>query len=145
MDRRGFTMIEILAALAILGLALMILLDAHYSALRLHADVSNEVAVRTLLERTVAQAEVGVLTGETSGSGDFGNRHPGYSWAYDAVMQGDDPEMELYQVTAAVYGPADESSITFWVYNPGVPSGGGGGGMISGAGQRGARPPAGRR
>lgn len=144
MNQRGFTMIEILAALAILGTALFILLDAHYSALRLHTEVSNEVSVRTLLERTVAAAEVGILTGEPSGSGDFGARHPDYAWAYDAVQQGEDTELELYQATATVYGPDDEQSITFWVYNPGVPSGGAGGGIFTGGGQAGAPAP-GRR
>jgi hypothetical protein len=104
------------------------------------------VAVRTLLEQTVAAAEVGVLTGELSGSGDFGLRHPDYAWAYDAVQQGEDTELQIYQVSATVYGPSDEKSITFWVYNPGVPDGStGGGGLLQGGAGANAPAPAARR
>lgn len=137
----GFTLIEVVAALAILGTALVVLLDAHYTALRLQTETADAVLRSQLLESVVARAEVGVLTGELTGGDEFGPRYPGYSWSYDAVLSGDDPEMQLYQVTARVQSPSDTPSddpaaddgLSFWVYNPGLPDGSatGGGGLSS--------------
>lgn len=146
--RNGFTLIEVVAALAILGTALVVLLDAHYTALRLQTETADAVLRSQLLESVVARAEVGVLTGELTGGDEFGPRYPGYSWSYDAVLSGDDPEMQLYQVTARVQSasdtpssdPAADDGLSFWVYNPGLPDGSAtsGGGLSSNTGNNSA-------
>jgi len=106
----GFTLIEVVAALAILGTAIFVLLDSHYAALALQISTEEEIVQRHLVETTVARAEVGVLTGELSGSGDFGNRYPGYTWAYNASRVGEDDRVHLYQLTVNVQGPDAEDS-----------------------------------
>ena len=58
--RSGFTLIEIMVALGILGTALIVLLNAHYAALHLCSDAQEEVIVRTLTERALAQGEIEV-------------------------------------------------------------------------------------
>ena len=128
--RHGFTLVEVLAALSILGLALFVLLDAHYTSLKLHDQMTEEVVLRQLTETVVAKAEVGVLTEELSDAGDFGMRYPDYSWSYDAAQAGNDELILLYLVTATITGPSEDRTLEFYVYNTGLveeaPSGGSG-------------------
>ena len=55
-QRGGFTLVEVLAAVGILGGALFILLNTHYSALRLHEEMAATVERRQLIERVVSDA-----------------------------------------------------------------------------------------
>jgi prepilin-type N-terminal cleavage/methylation domain-containing protein len=87
MKRGGFTLVEVLAALAVLAIALFVLLDAHYNALRLNSTLNDEVINRELLETAVARAEVEVLLGNLGGGGEFGPRYPDHTWSFDAVRQ----------------------------------------------------------
>ena len=116
----GFSLIEVLAALAILGTAAFVLLDAHHTSLGLFMMTEEEVDMRLFIEEAVAQAELGVYDGAFSGSGDFGPRYPDYAWAYDAVLTGEEDVVELYEVTVTVTGPDDERSLFFLVYNTGL-------------------------
>jgi prepilin-type N-terminal cleavage/methylation domain-containing protein len=87
----GFTLIEILVALAILATTLMVLLDAHYNAIRLFDETRNEYDLTILLERAVGEAEVAVNTGMFSGEGEFGKRYPECTFSFEAnpVMGGE--------------------------------------------------------
>lgn len=116
----GFTLLEVLMALAILGLALVVLLEAHHTALRLNQEMGEEVLMRQLSESTVARAEVAVLSGTFSDSGDFGNRYPGYSWSFDSFQASDDEFVLLYSVDVLVNGPSEDRSLTFYVYDLGA-------------------------
>ena len=58
--KAGFTLIEILAALAILGTTLVVLLDSHYAALSLHLQTQDLVRMSGYLELAVGIAEVEV-------------------------------------------------------------------------------------
>lgn len=81
----GFTLIEILVALAILATTLMVLLDAHYNAIRLFDETRNEYDMTILLERAVGEAEVAVNTGMFSGEGEFGKRYPECVFTFEAT------------------------------------------------------------
>ena len=123
-DRAGFTLIEIMVAIAILGMGLLVLLDAHYGALKLFSDTRDEVLMQGFLERVLGQAEISVLAGTLSGSGDFGARFPGYSYGFTASPMGGgadakQPQTPLYQVDATVTGPTDSRSMSMLVYNIG--------------------------
>ena len=126
----GFTLFEILAALAILGVALFILLDGHFTALNLHTIMAEEVTYRQLLESAVAKAEVAIYQGTLSDSGDFGERYPDYTWSFDATLMNEGAEGQLvqsllYTVTATVSGTEEEGdrSVNFFVYDNGVDDG----------------------
>lgn len=126
----GFTLIEIMAALAILGAAAFILLHGHLAALNLHGMMVEEVVMRQLTETVVSQAEAEVLIGNLNGSGDFGRRYPDYSWSYSATKAGEQ-EVLLYDVNVVVSGPFEERSISFFTYNIGEePEGGSGTGIF---------------
>ena len=103
----GFTLIEVMASVAILATGLFVLLDAHYTALRLHDTMFEAVLSKQFLETAVQQAEVQVLNGELSGEDDFGARYPDHRWTYSATRVGDEG-IELYQVRVTVHGPDDE-------------------------------------
>ena len=111
--------IEILVALAVLGTAIFILLDTHYTALRLHESMSEEVAMRQLVETVIAKAEVDVLAGNLSDAGDFGQRYPDYTWSFDAALGGDLEFILLYTVNVSIKGPTEERDLQFYLYDTG--------------------------
>jgi len=113
----GFTLLEVLAAVAIMGVALFVLLEAHYAAMNLNVSVSEEVILRQLVESVIAKAEVEVLAGNLAGAGDFGERYADYRWSFDAVEAGSDEMIPLYSVQARVEGPIEERSYEFYVYD----------------------------
>jgi prepilin-type N-terminal cleavage/methylation domain-containing protein len=119
-SRAGFTLVEVLAAIAILGAAMFVLLDAHYTSMRLHETMQMTADFRQMLETTVARAEVGVSLEEYSGSGDFGAKYPGFTWSYDATLVGSET-IQLYEVVARVSGPEEEQVRTFLVYSVKTP------------------------
>ena len=120
-NRQGFTLIEIMAALAVLGIALFILMESHYGALNLHAIMEEEVIMRHFLESTVGKAEIAILQGTLSESGDFGARFPDYTWSFEGSPVEEAGEMELFDVNVTVTGPGNEQrTLEFLVYNTGV-------------------------
>ena len=116
----GFTLVEVLAALAILGGALFILLNTHYSALRLHEEMASAVLRRELMERVVSDAEFKVLSGTLTESGEFEGRYAGYSWSFNGTPTGGTEEAPLpfYQVEATLRTPdGEEESLSFYVFD----------------------------
>ena len=128
MRRAGFTLVEVLAAITILGLALFILLQSQWGALNIHATINEEVTLSQLVDSIAGKAEIGVLSGMLSDGGDFGTRYPDYFWTYDAALRGDAEEQEnqLYEVIITIEGPATEKSLKFYVYNNNPEAGEGG-------------------
>ncbi len=118
----GFTLMEIMAALAILGMSLFILLQSHYSALAVYETTSHEVRMRGLLERAMGMAETQVMAGELSGQGDFGAQYSEeFTWSYEAVHAGEDDLVQLYEVNVVVNVPVEDEPrlMSFLLYNPG--------------------------
>ena len=117
---RGFTLMEIMAALVILGMSVFILLQAHYSALSMYETITNEINTRALIERAMGEAELGVFTGELSGDGDFGAQYDeGFTWSYEAVHRGEDTLVQLYEVNVTVNLPDGTNKLmSFLLYNP---------------------------
>lgn len=116
----GFSLVEILTALAILGLALFVLLNGHLTAMNLQDTIYQTTTQRQLLESAVGFAEVEVLLGAMSGGGDFGERYPGYSWSFEASNISQFEEVMYYQVTVtlfAEYTDVPPEPITFLYYN----------------------------
>lgn len=119
-DNHGFTLVEVLAALAILGGALFILLNTHYGALRLHEEMASAVLRRELMERVVNDAEFKVLTGTLTESGEFEGRYAGYAWSFNGTPSGgsEDTPIPFYQVEATLRTPdGEEESLSFYVFN----------------------------
>jgi general secretion pathway protein I len=77
-DCRGFTLMEVLIAMAILALALPILLGLRNWDLNLHSRAADITAATMLAQEKLIEAELSPVypIGETSG--DFRNPPPGY-------------------------------------------------------------------
>ncbi|MDZ4859480.1 MAG: type II secretion system protein [Candidatus Hydrogenedentes bacterium] len=80
----GFTLIEIMIALAILGSSLFILLEMHYNAVNAQDRLNGEISVRNLLSQAVGIAEVEIAMGTLKDAQDFGDRFPGWRYTFDA-------------------------------------------------------------
>ena len=116
----GFTLVEVLAAVAILGGAVFILLNTHYSALRLYEEMNDSVYKRQLLEKVVGEAEFGVLSGEVTGSGELEGRYAGYAWSYQATPTGgtEDAPIPFYQIEATLRTPdGEDETLTFYFFH----------------------------
>ena len=113
----GFTLIEVMVAVAILGSSLLILLETHYAALRLFNEAREETLMQQFLERVMGEAEVEVLAGNLTGSGDFGKRYPEYTFSFEAMPAGEDQMIPLYDVTVTVDGPTDSRSMEMVVFS----------------------------
>lgn len=115
--RSGFTLVEVLAALAILGGGLFILLETQYVTLRMFSEADEVATFQSLLERAIGDAERAVLTGESSGEGDFGLRYPEYAYSYHAEAIDQTELPGLYEVVVKVMGPEDEVELRLLVYD----------------------------
>jgi prepilin-type N-terminal cleavage/methylation domain-containing protein len=116
-DNRGFTLIEIVVALAILGTSLVMLLEIHFGAMDLFSKADETTTLRILTESTVNDAERDVLAGNTSGEGDFGRRFDGYTYRYEATQVDPQNTPGLFEVKVNVAGPADDRDMTFYMYD----------------------------
>ena len=128
---QGFTLIEVLAAVSILGLSLVILLESQWTSISIHNTMNEEVTLSQLVESVVGKAEIGVLSGQLNDSGDFGDAYPDYNWTYDAAESAssglgdmgsgtgasDGTENRLYEVQLTVNGPQGDKQLTFYVYD----------------------------
>ncbi len=106
-SRDGFTLVEIMAALAILGLAMFILLQTHYGALRVFETSRKQMVHRELASRAFGIAETDLYLGNFSGSNDFGKRYPGYSYRYEAAPISEDMPY-LYEIRVFIISPEGE-------------------------------------
>lgn len=118
-EESGFTLVEIMAALAILGLALFMLLQAHYAAMRLFGEVRNEALVRELVTKAVGMAELEIGTGKTSGSYEFGKRYPDYKFNFE-VMSLSEEAPGLVRIHVVVEGPDLKQEASFLGFYPGL-------------------------
>ena len=115
---QGFTLIEVMAALAVLGTAMFMLLQAHYGAMRLFDTARDEVQVSHLLSRAMGIAETEIATGEANGNGDFGERYPDHTYQFETETASDDMP-GLMRVRVEVEGPDKAHEVVFYMYYQG--------------------------
>lgn len=111
--RAGFTLIEVIIALAILGTGMVVLLESHFGSLMLFSEAQDAALVEILSKQGTALAEVEILTGEDSGSGDFGEAYPDYSYEFSALIIDEYELPGLMEVEFSLYTPTQKEPINF--------------------------------
>ena len=98
----GFTLLEIMIALAILGGSMFLLLDAHYRAMRLHESVLEEIVATDLMMSALGQAELETLAQLKGKEGDLlltaVQRYSGWDGLRQALVASLPSEMNPQQV-----------------------------------------------
>lgn len=113
----GFTLIEIVVALAVLGVSLFVLLQAHFASLNLYLDAEEQALADLFTAQAVGIAEFEILSGEESGGGDFGEKFEGYTYSYSAELRDPEAAPGLFDVTVLITGPEETRTIMFLVYD----------------------------
>lgn len=116
-NEAGFTLIEIVIALAILGAGMFVLLESHFASTNLFASAQESAALSALIERAAGQAEAAVLAGESAGQGEFGARFPDYTYEFEAAAVSAEDFPGLLEVTLTVFDPEESTEITFYTYD----------------------------
>ena len=113
----GFTLLEIVVALAILGTSLVILLETHYAGMSMLADAQDTAFMQELIQIAVAESERGVLEGNDAGEDEFGKQYPGYSYTYAAVQVDEQNQAGLFDVTVTIRGCPEAQQMRFFMYD----------------------------
>jgi general secretion pathway protein I len=79
--RRAFTLLEVLVAVVVLGIALTALLSTQAGGVRLRSQAEATTTATFLLQERMAQQELDQAYPEVgTRDGDFGTAYPGYRW-----------------------------------------------------------------
>ena len=113
----GFTLIEIVVALAVLGIGLFVLLEAHFATLNLYATAEEDAVMDLLVTEAVGVAEFEVLAGTESGAGDFGEQFEGYIYTFSSNQRDPEETPGLFDVDVMISGPIETRNVVFLVYD----------------------------
>jgi prepilin-type N-terminal cleavage/methylation domain-containing protein len=85
--RRGFTIVEVLATLVLLGIVLPVAMRGISLALRAASNARHMSEATGLAEQKLAELTSGDLSLAGGSGGDFGADHPGYSWTSQSTAR----------------------------------------------------------
>jgi len=105
----GFTLLEVLVAVAIAGMAIVMLLQAHSGSMALYEQCREMVIAQHLMRELISGIEVSGYPGdiETEGKAE---QFPGFSWRLTCKMVG--PELPgVYEVAVTIKGPVEEYGV----------------------------------
>lgn len=111
---RGFTLLEVMIAVAVLAITLTVLFGNQSQSLSLATEAKFNTQAAFLLEMKLAELEGGLL--ETfDAEGDFGELHPQFRWRME-VDEADFVDFDLVDTLAA---PIQQVTLTVsWVDSP---------------------------
>lgn len=76
----GFTLLEVMFALSLIGISLTVLLVSQSQGLSLANEAKFNTTASLLAQRRMAEIEMEKINDVVSASGDFGEDYPGYNW-----------------------------------------------------------------
>jgi prepilin-type N-terminal cleavage/methylation domain-containing protein len=101
--RRGFTLVEVLVTLVMVGIILAVAMNGISLALYASGDAKRKLEATSLAETKLAEMTAGLLLQQntaTTGAGDFGPEWPGYRW--EATQQNVNGDAELTELQVRV-------------------------------------------
>ena len=117
-DRSGFTLVEVLVALSLLGVSMFVLLNAHWNAAMAFVDTREAAELKLLTDQAISAAEMRALAGEKQGDDDFGEAYEGFSYRFE-TSDVDPVELKgLMKVSVTVVRPKEEPyHLDFMVFD----------------------------
>jgi prepilin-type N-terminal cleavage/methylation domain-containing protein len=112
----GFTLLEVVIAIAIFFIAVFTILDLTSRCLR-----SARALQHSTVNATSLAAELSLTNRLTEGfeSGDFGDLYPGYTWAREISMVSTNGLFEVdFSVLSTIGKPRIESEMSILLYRP---------------------------
>ena len=91
LDDKGFTLLEVMIAVAIMGIALTALLGSQSQSVSFANSARFETNAALLAQSKMSEMTVRAPEMLTSDSGDFGDDYPGYTWeatVSDVTLEG---------------------------------------------------------
>ncbi len=76
----GFTLLEVMVAMAIMAITLMAVLDSQSMSISLAGEAKFSTSASFLAQKKMAEMEIIKAKDLASDSGDFGDNYPNYSW-----------------------------------------------------------------
>lgn len=105
--RHGFTLLEVMVALSLIGISLTVLLASQSQGLSLANEAKFNTTASLLAQKRMAEIEMEKVDDITSTSGDFGEDYPGYYWELnvDTATLPDlsESELSLVKIDLKVY------------------------------------------
>jgi general secretion pathway protein I len=81
----GFTLLEVMVALAVMSIVLVSVYRMHSQSLTMNAAARFYTLAPLLAQNKIAELEMLSADGFPEDSGDFGEQYPGYSWRTSLV------------------------------------------------------------
>lgn len=79
-DIRGFTLLEVMIALAIVGIALVVMLGLAQRSILVNSHLQQITRATLLAKQKMAEIENGIGTGNDLNQGTFADPNQGYNW-----------------------------------------------------------------
>ncbi|MDY6986542.1 MAG: prepilin-type N-terminal cleavage/methylation domain-containing protein [Thermodesulfobacteriota bacterium] len=121
----GFTLLEVMIALAIIAIALVAALGSQSQSVSLANEAKFTTTVTLLAQRKIAELEAKDAEDLISDSGDFGDNFPGYRWEAvitDLAMEGfEEASKHVKRIGLTVSWGEDDRyqySLTFYRFVP---------------------------
>ena len=115
--RGGFTLIEVVVALAVLGVGLTILIESHYSTIRTFTRAQEESEAKLAVVQASSFAEREILAGKASGKGVLGARFPEFSFEFKSEARDKKENPGLFAVELKITGPGLDRTLEYFVYD----------------------------
>ena len=117
-DRSGFTLVEVLVALSLLGVSMFVLLTAHWNSIMAFTETREDAELKLLTDQAIAAAEMRALTGEKQGVGEFGEEYEGFSYRFETSDVDRNELPGLMKVSVTVERPQKEPyHLDFMVFD----------------------------
>ncbi|MCK4948289.1 MAG: prepilin-type N-terminal cleavage/methylation domain-containing protein [Candidatus Aureabacteria bacterium] len=125
--KKGFTLLEVMVAVAILSLGLIIAIQSFSVSLRIAETSLNLSKAALLAQRKLSEIELEGFSFESLNSGDFGENYPDFGWETDITpVELKEPLIEagledmpvLYQVAITIFWQerGKRRDLTFTTY-----------------------------
>ena len=113
----GFTLLEVLIAVAIAGMAIVMLLQTHNGTLRLYERYREMTIAQHIARELISEIEAGGYPGDTEEDGDVHDKYPGFAWHRTCTKDGVEEDFEgpapgVYKVIVTIKCPLEEYMMT---------------------------------